>query len=86
VIIVVVVVVPVLLGLPAMFVAIPPLMVQFPATLPLGIQVAPAFVGCTAVLAMVCDRAVESGLGPFDGVATVRMIVVGVDHGYRSEP
>jgi len=50
--------VPVLLSLPAMLVAIPPLMVRIPATLPLGVKVAPTVVGLTAVFAVVCDGVV----------------------------
>ena len=63
--------VPVLLSLPAMLVAIPPLMVRIPATLPLGVKVASAIVGLTAVFAVVCNGLVQSGLGLFDGMLTV---------------
>ena len=57
-IIVIVVAIPVLLGLPAMLVAVPPLMVRLPATLPFSVKVAPAVFGLTAVFAVVCDGAV----------------------------
>ncbi len=58
VIIVIMIAVPVLLSLPAMLVAIPPLMVRLPATLPLSVKVAAAIFGLAAVFAVVCDGVV----------------------------
>ena len=62
----VVIVVPVLLGFPAMFMAVPPLMILVPTTPPFGIQIAPAIFGFAAVLAVVMDCFIQSRFRFFD--------------------
>ena len=59
---------PVVLGLPAMVFAVPPLMVSAPATLAFGVQIPAAVFGGSAVLAMVVDRFIESDFSLFDGM------------------
>jgi hypothetical protein len=63
------------LCLPAMFSSIPPLMMIFPATLPLGKQLSPPILGRAAVFAVVVDRLVQSEFCFFDGVpASVSLV------------
>jgi hypothetical protein len=71
----VVVVIPILFGLPAMFFAIPPLMVLFITTLALGVQFAAPILGFAAVFTVVMDCSVQSCLGLFDGVLAMRPII-----------
>ncbi len=75
VIIVIVIVIPVLFGLPAMFFAVPPLVVLFPATLPFGIEIAPAVFGLTAVLAIVLNGTVQSCFRFFDCMLAVGPVI-----------
>lgn len=62
------VVIPSLLGLPAMFFSIPPLVVLIPTMLAFGIQIAAPVVGFATVIAMVTNRSVQVRLRFFDGV------------------
>jgi hypothetical protein len=64
----VMIVVPILFGLPTMFFSIPPLVVLFPATLAFGIQIATAVLGFAAVFAVIVDRFIQSSLSLFDGM------------------
>jgi hypothetical protein len=68
-------VVPVLFGLPAMFFAIPPLVVLFIATLAFSIQIAAPILGLAAVFAIIMDCFVESCLCLFDGMLAMRPII-----------
>jgi hypothetical protein len=67
----VVIVIPILFGLPTMFFSIPPLVVLFPATLAFGIQLATAVFGFAAVFAVIADGFVQSSLSLFDGMLTM---------------
>lgn len=58
--------IPIVLGLPAVFSPIPPLMVRIPATLSFGVQVSAPSIGVAAVLASVVDRFVQPHLGFFN--------------------
>jgi len=49
-----------------MIFSIPPLMVLIPTVLAFGVQVAAAVIGIAAVLALIVDGFVESGLGFFN--------------------
>jgi hypothetical protein len=73
--ILVMIVIPGLFGLPAMFFPVPPLMVFLPAMLPLGIQVAAATVSLRAVITMIPDRSVQVRLRLFDGMLAPRSII-----------
>ncbi len=68
VVMIVAVMIPIVLGLPTMFSPVPPLVILTPAAFALGIKVAAAVFGCAAVLAVVGDGAVQSGLRFLDGV------------------
>jgi len=59
---------PIVLSLPAMVFAIPPLMILAPATLSFGIQISTPIISSAAALAVVVDRFVQSCFGLFDGV------------------
>jgi len=74
------VLIPVVLGFPAMFFAVPPLVILIPAALAFGIQVAAAVIGFAAALAVVLDGAIESRLSLLDGMLTLSP-VVGVRRG-----
>ncbi len=71
----IVIVIPVLLGLPTMVFSIPPLVVLIPATLTFGVQIPAAVLGLRAVVAMVMDGSVEVGLRFFDGMLAVRTFI-----------
>jgi hypothetical protein len=74
-IVVIVVVVPVLLGLPAMLSAIPPLVILFPATLALGVQVAAAIFGFAAVFSIRVNGMIKPGFRFFDRMLTMRTVI-----------
>lgn len=67
--------VPVLLGLPTMIMAVPPLMILIPAALALGVQIAPPVFGIAAVLALVVNCFIKSCLRFFDGVLAMRSVI-----------
>ncbi len=69
------VVIPVLLGLPAMFFSVPPLMILIPTTSAFGVQITPAIFGLTAVLAVVADRFVQSRFRFFDRMLAMRPVI-----------
>ncbi|HKN15624.1 MAG TPA: hypothetical protein VJX47_01685 [Candidatus Sulfotelmatobacter sp.] len=71
----IVIVIPVLFGLPTMLFSIPPLVVLIPATLAFGIQIPASALGLRAVIAMVMDGSVEVGLRFFNGMLTVRPVI-----------
>jgi hypothetical protein len=73
--ILVMIVIPSLLGFPAMFFSVPPLMVLLPAMLPLGIQIAAAVVSLRAVIAMIVDGSIQVCLRFFDGMLALRSII-----------
>jgi hypothetical protein len=77
--------IPVVLGFPAMLFSIPPLMVLIPATLPLGVQIAPAIFCFSAVVPMSTDSLVESRFGVFYCVLALGS-VIGVRNWYCNEP
>jgi hypothetical protein len=66
---------PVVFRLPAMFFAIPPLVVLIPATLAFGVQVAAALVGLAAVITLIVDRPVQVGFRLFYGVLALRPVI-----------
>jgi hypothetical protein len=66
---------PIVFRLPAMILAVPPLMVFIPAALTLGVQVSPAIVGLATVVAMVMDGMVEICFGFFDGMLAFFAII-----------
>jgi hypothetical protein len=68
-------VVPSLLGFPAMFLAVPPLMVRIPAVLPLGVQIVPSAIGLRTVVAMVMNCFIQVHLSLLDGVLALRPLV-----------
>ncbi|MGB9490225.1 MAG: hypothetical protein WCA92_07145 [Terriglobales bacterium] len=68
-------VLPVVLGFPAVFLSVPPLMIFIPAAFALGIQVAPAVVGFVAAFAMVMNCLIEPGFSLFDGVLALRPVI-----------
>ena len=69
------VVIPVLLRLPAMFVAIPPLMVGVPATLPLGVQLMAALFSLVAALAVVANGFIQSRFRLLDCVLAMGSVI-----------
>ena len=71
----IVIVIPVLFGLPTMLFSIPPLVVLIPATLTFGVQIPAAALGLRAVIAMVMDGSVEVGLRFFNGMLAVRPVI-----------
>jgi hypothetical protein len=58
VLVIVVITVPVLLGFPAVFPSIPPLVISLPAALAFRVQVPPPLFGFAAVLAIPFDRSI----------------------------
>lgn len=72
------IVLPIMLGLPAMVSSVPPLMIFIPAILPFGIQISPPSIRLAAVLSPVMDRSVQSCFRFFDGMLTPGP-VIGVD-------
>jgi hypothetical protein len=68
-------VVPIVLGLPAMILPVPPLMVCTPTPFPLGVQIAPPVFRLAAVLAIVMNRSVQSRFRLFNGVLAVGAVV-----------
>jgi hypothetical protein len=74
-IVIVMIIVPVLLGFPAVFFSIPPLMVLIPATLPFRIQIPPPLFGFVAMLAIFLDRPVVSRFRFFDRVLTLASVI-----------
>ena len=67
--------VPILLGFPAVFFPIPPLMILIPAALPFCIQIPPPLLGFVAMLAVFLDRSVESSFCLFDRMLTLASVV-----------
>ena len=62
------IVIPILLSLPAMFLSIPPLMVLFPAPLPFSVQVATPVFGLATTLTVVRDGFIQVCLCLLDGM------------------
>lgn len=77
VMIVVVAVVPILLGFPAVLSSIPPLVILIPAALPFRVQIPAPLLGFAAVLAISLDRPVVSSFRFFDRVLTPATVVIG---------
>jgi hypothetical protein len=73
--VVIVIVVPVLLGFPAMILSVPPLVILIPTVSTFGVQIPAAVFGLVAVIAMITDGSVEVGLRLFDGVLAVRPVI-----------
>jgi len=80
--VVIVIVFPVLLGFPAMFLSVPPLVILIPTVSTFSDQIPAAVFGLVAVIAMVTDGSVEVDLRLFDSVLAVRP-VIGVRSGCR---
>jgi hypothetical protein len=78
------VMIPVLLGFPAMFFAVPPLMVLLVTVLAFGVEVAAAIIGLAAVLAVVVNGPVQVRFGLFN-VVLAPGAIVGVRQGRRHE-
>ena len=77
VIVIVMIIVPVLLGFPAVISSIPPLMVLIPAALPFRIQIPPPLLGVVAMLAIFLDSSIVSRFRFFDRVLAPTSIVIG---------
>lgn len=58
-----------------MFMAVPPLVILIPTTLPLGVQITPPVFGVAAVLALVMDRFIQSCLRFFDRMLAMRSVI-----------
>ena len=67
----VMVVIPILLSLPAMFFSVPPLMVRLPTALAFGVQIATPVFGLTTTLTVVRDGFIQVCLCLFDGMLTL---------------
>ena len=63
--------VPIVLGFPAMFLAVPPLVILSPTVFSFGIQIVPPLLSLMAPLAIVLDRRIQFRFGPFDGMLTL---------------
>ena len=72
---VIVIVIPIVLSLPAVFLAVPPLVILTPAAFPFGIEIAPTVFGLGAALAFVLDRRIQSRFRLLDGVLTLSPVV-----------
>jgi hypothetical protein len=70
-----VVILPVVLGLPSMIFPVPPLVIGAPASFPLGIQFPPPVFGLAAALAIIMDRLIQPRFRLFNCVLTVRSVV-----------
>jgi hypothetical protein len=68
-------IVPVLLGLPAMLLTVPPLMVLRITPLSLGVQVSASVLSLAAVFAIVRDRMIQSGLRFFYGMLAMGAVI-----------
>jgi hypothetical protein len=64
----VMIVIPVLVSLPAMFFSVPPLMVRLPTPLAFGVQIATPVFGLATALTVVRDGFVQVCLCLFDGM------------------
>jgi hypothetical protein len=73
--VIVVVVIPILLGLPAMIFTIPPLVVGFPAALAFCVQVAAAIFGLAAVFSIRVNGMIEPGFRLFDRVLALGTVI-----------
>ena len=65
VIVITVISIPIMLGFPAVFFSVPPLVILVPTTLSFAVQIPTLFLGLMAVLAMFFDRSVQSGFRLF---------------------
>jgi len=78
--------IPVVLSLPAMIFAVPPLVVGAPATFALGVQLAPPVVGLAAMFAVVVNSFVQPRLRFFNRVLAVGPVVgMGSRRSYKYE-
>jgi uncharacterized integral membrane protein len=66
---------PIVLGLPAVFFTVPPLVIRIPATLPFGIQIAPPVFRFTAMLATFLNRSIHPYFRLFDRVLALASII-----------
>jgi hypothetical protein len=83
-IVIVMIIVPVLLGFPAVFFSIPPLMVLIPAALPFRVQIPPPLLGVVAVFAVFLDRFIEPRFCLFDRMLTLASVIrMGLRCGYK---
>jgi|SRR5580700_2186239 hypothetical protein len=74
--------IPSVLGFPAMFLAVPPLMILVPAFLAFSIQIATSIVGLRTVIAVVMDCSVKVGLCLFNRMLAMRTVIgVGLGRG-----
>jgi hypothetical protein len=81
---IVVFLVPILLGFPAVVSSVPPLMILIPAALPFCIQITPSLLGVVAVLAVFLDRSIEPRFRFFDRVLTLASVIgMGLRCGYE---
>jgi hypothetical protein len=69
------VVVPILLGFPAMFFSVPPLMVLLITMLPFSIQIAAPILSLWAAIAMIVDGSVQVCFGFLDGMLALRSVI-----------
>jgi len=66
---------PIMFRFPAVVPSIPPLMVQAPATLALGIQISTAVIGLTTMIAVVMNGFIQFCFGLLDRMLALRPIV-----------
>jgi hypothetical protein len=71
----IVILLPIVLGLPAMILPVPPLAILIPASLPFGIQIPPPVLGLTAVVAAFLDGSIQSCFCLFDRVLALTSVV-----------
>lgn len=77
--------IPIVLGLPAMFSRVPPLMVLAPTALPFGIQIAPPFVSLVTALAVLSNASIQTRFCFLDSMLAPAAIVIGMRTRYCSE-
>jgi hypothetical protein len=82
---VMVVAVPVALIVPLTGMCVVPCMILIPATISLGIKVAPPFRGLAAALAISANRFIQPGFGFLNPMLAFRSIIIGVDARNRAE-
>ncbi len=69
--------IPTVFGLPAMIVAVPPLMVAIPTACAFGVQIAAPVIGLSAALAIVGDGVIQPRFRLFHGTLAMGSAIVG---------
>ena len=78
IVIVVRILIPIVLGLPAMFSPVPPLMIPAPTALAFGIQIVPPLLGLVTALAVLLNGSIKTRFCFLYGMLAPASIVIGM--------